>query len=72
MIMCIMFKFLLIAHIIIDMFLTITNATGKEIHSSDQNGFQMSGATSYVMTYILSFTTVLKSLINSTGDEIVI
>ena len=34
--------------------LTITNATSKKIHSSDQNIFQISGATSYVMTYILS------------------
>ena len=33
--------------------LTITNATGKIFPSSDKNGVQISGPTSYVITYIL-------------------
>jgi hypothetical protein len=32
---------------------TITNATGKTFPSSDKNGIQISGPTSYFMTYIL-------------------
>ena len=33
--------------------LTIANATGQKLPSSDKNGFQILGPTSYVMTYIL-------------------